>query len=303
MILAFDIGGTRGRCGVAAGANLLDVQAMQRGSDDGASWLARLLESGKSLVAKHSGIKAIGVSFGGPVSSDGRILSMHVKGWEGVDLVGELKKTFGLPVALENDANAGALGEHRFGAGKGASYLAFMTCSTGIGGGIILDNKLYRGKRGMAAELGHMILHPGPNAPAYAFGKPGALEALACGPAIAREGRAALEKLNRFVPDTFNAKDVFEAARAGEKWAIETLAITTDHMARGVAAVMCAFDLERVIIGGGVSLAGDDFFVPLRLAVDRHLPHFFEGQLEVLPASIGDNCSLMGAVAAAQDLA
>lgn len=302
MILAFDIGGTRGRCGVAAGANLLDVQAMQRGSDNGERWLARLLESGKSLAAKHSGLTAIGVSFGGPVSSDGRILSMHVKGWEGIDLASELRKTFNLPVALENDANAGALGEHRFGAGKGARFMAYMTCSTGIGGGVILDNKLYRGAHGMAAEFGHLVLHPGPNAPTYAASKPGALEALSSGPAIAREGRAALERLNQFVPDTFTGKDVFDAARAGEAWAKETLAVSTDHLARGVAAVMCAYDLERIVIGGGVALAGDTLFVPLREAVNRHLPHFMEGQLDVQPAALGDHSALMGAVAAAQDL-
>jgi len=302
MILAFDIGGTRGRCAVAAGANLLEVQAMQRGSDSGERWLARLLESGKSLAAKHGGLKAIGVSFGGPVSSEGRIVSMHVKGWEGVDLVAELNKAFGLPIALENDANAGALGEHRFGAGQGVKYMAYMTCSTGIGGGVILDNKLYRGARGMSGEFGHMVLHPGPNAPVHGASKPGVLEALASGPAIAREGRAALEKLNKFVPETFAGKDVFDAARAGDAWAKETLAISTDHMGRGVAAVMCAYDLERVVIGGGVSFAGDQLFVPLREAVNRYLPHFFEGQLDVQPASLGDHSSLMGAIAAAQDL-
>lgn len=302
MILAFDIGGTRGRCGVAAGANLLDVDAMQRGADGGERWLMRLLESGKTLAQKHTGITAVGVSFGGPVSSDGRLLSMHVKGWEGVDLVGEIRKAFHVPVALENDANAGALGEHRFGAGKGAKFMAYFTCSTGIGGGVILDDKLYRGAHGMAAEFGHLVMHPGPNAPVYLSSKPGALEALASGPAVAREGKAALERINKFVPDTFTAKEVFDAARSGDAWAKETLASTTDHLARGVAAVMCAYDLERVVIGGGVSLAGDALFVPLREAVNRHLPHFLEGQLEVLPAALGDHSALMGAVAAAMDL-
>jgi glucokinase len=226
---------------------------------------------------------------------------MHVKGWESVDLCGEMRRAFQLPVVVENDANAGALGEHRYGAGRGARFMAYMTVSTGIGGGVILDNKLYRGAHGMAAEFGHMVFHSGPHAPTYAEGKPGALEALASGPAIEREARVWLSAKQMPIPAGFTAKNVFDAARAGETWALETLEKTTDPLARGVAAVMCAFDLERVVIGGGVSLAGDTLFVPLRKAVNKHLPHFLEGKLEVLPAALGDYSALMGAVAAALD--
>src|SRR5262249_9742375 len=142
-------------------------------------------------------LRATSVSFGGPVDNDGRILSMHVKGWESIQLVAELERAFGAPVKVENDANAGAVGEHAFGAGRGASNIAFFTVSTGIGGGVVLNGKLHRGSHGMAAEFGQFVLERGADAPLYAAGKRGTLEALACGPAIAREGRAALQRLGR----------------------------------------------------------------------------------------------------------
>jgi glucokinase len=302
MILAFDIGGTRGRCGVStADGQLLSVIGLERDGDDGARWLARLMEAGRSLYAAHPGAKAIGVSFGGPVSNDGRILSMHVSGWESINLVQELQSAFGLPVSIENDANAGALGEHRYGAGRGARYLAYLTVSTGIGGGVILDDRLYRGAHGMAAEFGHLVMHPGPNAPVYAASKPGALEALASGPAIAREANRLRVAAGLPEIEGLTARDVFDAADGKEKWAREALQTGIGHLARGVAAVLSAYDLERVVIGGGVSFAGDALFTPLCAAVKEYLPHFLEERLDLQPAALGDNSALLGAVVAALD--
>jgi glucokinase len=295
-ILAFDIGGTRGRCCVAGrdGTHSAVASLKREGHEDGSAWLRRLLECGRETARQSAKLDRVAVSFGGPVAPDGRVVSVHVPGWEQVDLRAEMTKAFGLPVEIENDANCGALGEYRFGAARGVAYAAYFTVSTGIGGGVILGGKLYRGAHGMAAEFGHIVLQSGPDAPQYAAGKPGVLEALASGPAIERDAAAALRKLGRPVPAGFGAKYVFES---GEAWAIDVRERAIGHLGRGVAAVVCAFDLDRVVIGGGVALAGEALFKPLRAAVDRFLPAFMEGKVAVVPAALGDYSALLGAVA------
>ena len=301
-ILAFDFGGTRGRCCLAEDdGQYTNVRTLDRApDDDGNAWLQKLLTAGREVAAHASGIQVVGISFGGPVTPEGRVLSMHVKGWESVDLLREMTLAFKLPVVIENDANAGALGEFRFGAGRGCRYMAYFTVSTGIGGGVILDEKLYRGAHGMAAEFGHMVMHPGPGAPQYAAGKPGVLEALASGPAMGRDAQARLSELGR--PESaFNARDLFECAGRMEPWAVEVRDRAVGHLARGVAAALCAYDLERVVIGGGVALAGAPFFEPLRAAVKQYLPHFLEGKADIVPAALGDHAALLGAVAAGAD--
>lgn len=325
-ILAFDIGGTQGRCGVArCGAGLPDgaqptlgrlkaelrtfefstIHNFRRANgEDGPAWLRRLIESAKELCPSAPRFAA--VSFGGPVEPDGSIRSMHVPGWENVDLTGAISAAFGLEraaISVENDANAGALGEHRLGAGRGCSDMLYFTVSTGIGGGVILGGKLRRGAHGLAGEFGHIVLDGSDGAPQYAAGKPGALEALASGPAMEREGRAALVRTGRAVPENFSAKSVFDAAEAGEEWAVETRARCVAQLGRGIAAMVCAYDVERVVVGGGVALAGDALFVPLRRAVDGYLPTFLSGKVKVLPALLGDSAPIMGAVAACLDKA
>ncbi|HEY3319393.1 MAG TPA: ROK family protein [Planctomycetota bacterium] len=307
-ILAFDFGGTRGRCGLASPeGHHAHVAMLERQPDeDGAAWLARLLATGKTVRANARNLQAVAISFGGPVTPEGRVVSTHVSGWEKVDLRQQMKLAFGVPVHIENDGNAGAVGEHRFGAGRGTRHMAYFTVSTGIGGGVVLDGKLYRGAHGLAGEFGHMVMHPGPNAPQYAAGKPGVLEALASGPAIAREGRAALQRLGRNTAmgarlDALTCKDVFAAAEAGEVWAIVVRDEAIAHLARGVAAVICAYDVELVVIGGGVSQAGEALFGPLRAAVNRYLPYYQEGKPRVVQASLGDAAPMLGAVAATAD--
>jgi len=334
-LIAFDIGGTQGRVGllqcvppsVAAGplrvlsgerrgrgesriaelhANTpfeiipLVLEAHQRTANEtGPRWLARLIDAALRIAPELP--RAAAVSFGGPVAPDGTIQSMHVPGWENIDLAGEIAQAFRISrsaVAVENDANAGALGEHRFGAGRGVLDMLFFTISTGIGGGAILDGKLRRGAHGFASEFGHFVMDASPDAPQYAAGKPGVLEALASGPAIARDARAALEKAGRNAPENLSAKDVFEAAAKGETWASEALNGAIAQLARGIATAVCAFDVERVVIGGGVAQAGALIFDPLRKKADEYLPSFLAGKVSIVPAELGDRAPMYGAVAA-----
>lgn len=298
-ILAFDIGGTQGRCCVAKKDGTRgEVRTLRRQpDDDGRAWLDRLLAAGRELAQGASGLKIASISFGGPIGNDGRIFSMHVRGWESVDLRNEIQSAFKLPVVVENDANAGALGEFTFGAGRGCHSILYFTVSTGIGGGAILNGKLYRGAHGLAAEFGHMMMEAGPHAPQYAFGKAGILEALASGPAIEREGRAVLKRLGIPEPANFSAKHIFDAVKNGEAWAISVRDQTIAQLGRGIAATICCFDPQRVIIGGGVALAGEVLFAPLRAQVEKALPHYLEGKASVVQAELGDYSALMGAIA------
>ncbi|HYG76453.1 MAG TPA: ROK family protein [Planctomycetota bacterium] len=314
-ILAFDFGGTRGRCCLGApDGSYAQVVALERSrDDDGTFWLRRLIQAGREICIHTAGLKLVSVSFGGPVMPDGRVISMHVAGWEKVDLRRELSDAFGVPVCIENDGNSGAVGEHRYGAGRGAHFMIYMTVSTGIGGGVILGDHLYRGVHGMAGEFGHMVLHPGPNAPQFGFGKPGILEALASGSMIGQQGSIAREKMGSRVGKAqlftemeaklglLTGKDVFDAARRKEGWAIEVRDAAVRHLARGVAAAICAYDVELVVIGGGVAMAGDVLFVPLRKEVNNYLPAFLEGKVEVVQAALGDHGALLGAVASGSD--
>lgn len=278
----------------------LKLEILQRdSSESGPHWLARLIECALQIAPEFP--RACAVSFGGPVSPDGQILSMHVPGWEHVDLAGEIARAFHISrsaVDVENDANAGALGEYFFGSGRGSRDMLYFTVSTGVGGGVILDGKLRRGVHGFAGEFGHMLLDARAGAPQYALGKRGAFEALASGPALARIARTALEKSGANAPEILNAKEVFEAAAQAQPWACEALAEFTSHLARGIAAAQCAFDVERIVIGGGVALAGELLLDPLRKKIDEFLPTFLSGKFQLVPASLGDKAPMYGAVAA-----
>src|SRR5260221_157576 len=120
-----------------------------------------------------------------------------------------------------------------------------------------------------------------------------ALEALASGPAMAREGMAALARIGRTVPDGLTARHVFDAAQAGEPWAIETRDHCVAQLGRGIAAAVCAYDVERVVVGGGVASAGDGLFVPLRVAVARHLPYFMPPSIGIVAAQLGDQAPMV----------
>jgi glucokinase len=308
-LLAFGIGGTQGRCAsvhcdpkITHGFELRTVKAFRRGRNElGPAWLETLIAGAKVMLDRGAAPALLAVSFGGPVRPDGGVQSTHVPGWENIDLAGELAGAFKLrreDVRIENDANAGAWGEYCCGAGRGCRDMLYFTLSTGIGGGVILDGRLRRGTHGLAGEFGHMLMDDDPGAPQYAAGKPGVLEALASGPAMEREGRAALLRAGRAVPETFGTKQIFDAAERGEEWALETRRKCVGALGRGIAAAMCAYDVERVIVGGGVALAGDALFVPLRAAVELSLPVFMARKLHVLPAELGDQAPLYGVVCA-----
>jgi glucokinase len=253
---------------------------------------------------------AIGVSFGGPVdASTGTVrLSHHVPGWENIPLASLLSKEFGVAVSVDNDANVAALGEHRFGAGQGCDSLMYITVSTGVGGGWILNGRPWRGADGMAGEIGHTVVDP--KGPLCLCGKRGCLERLASGPYMAQQVRETMQRspsrgqgVRHFVGNDLEAitgEIVSRAATQGDELAREVL--ETAGWALGVSIGNAAnlINPQQFVLGGGVTKAGANFWeVVRRVARETALP---EVNFEIVPAALGDEAPLWGAVALANDL-
>jgi glucokinase len=249
----------------------------------------------------HPHLTGVGVSFGGPVEADGRTvrLSMHVPGWEGLPLADLLERELGAPAAVANDGDAAALAEYRFGAGRGVRHMIYLTVSTGIGGGVIVDGRLHRGERAWAGEVGHMVLKPdGPPCPC---GRNGCLESLASGLSVAREARARLalqapgtSALQALSLDQLTARDVVEAAARGDGLARAVWEEAMEWLGIGVASAANLLNPGRVVLGGGLTRAGALLFDPVRrVAAYRAL----DSALEIVPAALGDDVGVLGGAA------
>ncbi|MBD2614109.1 ROK family protein [Nostoc punctiforme FACHB-252] len=310
LILALDFGGTK------LAAALVNIGSRnwlryQRHLSPGNADASTDLEIMRSLIyslLEDTKPSAIGVSFGGPVdASTGTVrLSHHVPGWENIPLKNLLEEEFGVSVGVDNDANVAALGEHRFGAGQGYDSLFYITVSTGVGGGWILNGQPWRGVGGMAGEIGHVVVDPA--GPICLCGKRGCVERLASGPYMAQNAREVLENqphkvgkvLRNLVADDLTlltGQLVSEAAAAGDDVAKEVLYKAAWALGVGIGNVANLMNPQRFVLGGGVTKAGEDFWrVVRRVARETALP---EVDFEVVPAALGDDAPLWGAVAMA----
>ncbi len=273
--LAIDIGGTKFSLAVFEGDRMLERQS--HATD--ASILDRIAAIIQEWKARYS-FDRCGIGFGGPVDFENQrvILSTHVPGWEGFDLPHHIEKLVGLLPIMDNDANAGALGEAVYGAGRGFRPLFYMTLSTGIGGGIIASgDTVYRGADSYAGEIGHMTIRP--NGPECLCGSRGCLERMCCGLWLERDhGRPASELMRdpAFV----------------ERYVVD--------LALGLKAAIMLLNPARIVIGGGISKAGDRLFVPLRQELSWQITAWSRARIDVVPAALGDDSVLYGAVALAQ---
>lgn len=249
---------------------------------------------------------AIGVAFGGPVAADRRTVtrSHHVSGWEHRPLAAELEAALGAPARIENDGNAGALGEHAFGAGRGRAALLYVTVSTGVGGGLVLDGKLWRGSRGTAGEFGHVLADP--SGPVCVCGRHGCVESIASGQALAAEARDALQRDPSIAPRLYehcghdptriDARTLASVA-PDEPFAATLLARSGAAIGRAIGAVANLLDPGVALLAGGVTRAGEAFWAPLRCAAQAHMMP--EVTCTIQSAALGDDAPLWGAVALA----
>jgi glucokinase len=257
-----------------------------------------------SVFPAHDQVLSITVATPGPVDPYSGIIASapNIPGWDNFPLRERLESAFHVPTQVGNDANLAVLGEWRFGAGQGHSHLLYLTISTGIGAGVIVDNRLLLGVRGLAAELGHITVLP--DGPLCGCGQRGHLEAVAAGPAIAAYVReqialGAESSLNR--AKHLSARAVGEAATAGDKLAIKALARAGELIGMAVADFLAIFNPSIVIFGGGVSLSGELLLAPLRESLRAHVmePAYLE-DLVITTAALGDDSGLLGALAFAQ---
>jgi len=307
-VLAIDIGGTKLAAGVvdAAGNILARGETPTVAAEGPERVLNRIFRLAKDVLSapgvSADAVGRIGIGCAGPVDRQkGLILNPpNLPGWICVPLVERLEKALDRPAVLENDANAAALGEFRYGVGKGANSLVYLTVSTGIGSGIILDGKIWHGLSDGAGEIGHMTLIP--DGPICGCGNRGCLEALASGPSIARRAREALAAGRpsrlRAVTD-LNAADVVRLAQEGDAVATEIWQDTVLYLGLGVAAMVTILAPECVVIGGGVTRAGDFLFEPLRREVRRRVKLVAVESVPILPAALGPDVGILGAAAVA----
>lgn len=310
LIVGVDLGGTLIRAIVTdrQGRKVARLQSPTASGTGTKGVMARLLETVREALAQvdTQRIGGIGVGAPGPVDPTTGILydPPNIPGWTPASLTDEIATEFGIPAFAGNDANVAALGEYRFGAGRGVSDFIYVTVSTGIGGGIISGGRLVTGARGFAGEVGHQVLDP--DGPMCGCGQRGHLEAFAAGPSIARDARQIVAsgaetrmlELAESVND-ITSKVVAQAASAGDEVALQIMQRAAFYIGLGLANLMHLFEPARIAIGGGVSQAGDVLFKPVREVVSQSLmSDVYEG-VEIVPAALKADVGLLGAVALA----
>jgi glucokinase len=317
-VLGVDIGGTKLATVLATrnGEILHKVRRPTRaelGSEFGVARLISMIQQNLSESGvPTSDIVGIGVACGSPMNAEQGIIlgPPNLQSWNPVPIKARLETEFGLYTQLENDANAGALGEWLFGAGKGKKNLVYMTMGTGIGGGLIVDGKLYRGTNGNAGEVGHMrvVLQGGP---LCGCGKYGCLEAFCSGPAIARRTRQAVQDALA-IPATassaaallelagdvnaINAKHLFDAAKGENALALQVVDETAHYMGIGLANIIQVLNPEVIVLGTIATEQGDFFLERVRQVVRRETWPQMCAAVEIQPSPLGSQVGDYGAI-------
>jgi glucokinase len=279
--LAIDIGGTKFSMAAFEGECMVRRDSRATDKEGGRGWMLDQISGIAREWHREARFERCGIGFGGPVNfAEQRIaLSTHVGGWRDFRLADFVRDLLGVPAIMDNDANVGAIGEGEYGAGKGCSPLFYMTLSTGIGGGIYDAGRVWRGADSYAGEIGHLTIHP--DGPECLCGARGCFERMCCGLWLERDhGRPAKELMRdpdfvaRYVPD----------------------------LALGLKAAIMLLNPARIVIGGGIAKAGDALFVPLRAELRRQITNWSAARIDVMPAGLGDDSVLYGALRLARNL-
>ena len=303
-IAGIDIGGTK----IAVAVADFDGRLISHGRFPTRVELGpdRIIENAVAEIERMAGeagavLAAVGVGCGGPLDRGrGLILSPpNLPDWDEFPIVRILEKRLGVPARLDNDANAAALGEHRRGAGQGLSDLVYITISTGIGGGLIVGGRVVYGVGDGAGEVGHITILP--DGPPCGCGARGCLEALCSGTSIARRARARMSGREP-APTTslrvegVTARAVAEAALGGDPLAREVWDETVYYLGVGVGNIVNTLAPEAVILGGGVSTAGEQLFEPLRRQVRERVRMLPPEKIDIRQAALGGDSGIHGAL-------
>jgi glucokinase len=305
LTIGIDVGGTKVLGGVVDEAGKVLTTARKDTPRQGGSALTQTIaDVAKELLQQHS-VASVGVSAAGFVSSDRKTMlaTPNIADWNGVDLDNQLTKLIGLPVVIENDANAAAWGEAKFGAGKNQDHMMMLTVGTGIGGGIVVNGALYRGAFGIAAECGHMRVVP--EGHICGCGARGCFEQYASGNALLRHAREAINASPEIARNLLSRGDgtvagltgqaITDAARDGDPVALAAFNTTGQWLGAGIASLAVLLDPACVVIGGGVIDAGEILLKPTRESLERNMP--FAGKHpypQIIAAQLGNEAGLVG---------
>jgi glucokinase len=307
-VLALDLGGTKLASAVinpATGQFLSFCQSATPAEKGAAACIQAMFALGQKAVAEAgvTSIDRVGISFGGPVSSDRKhvLRSFHVSGWDGIALPQLASEAFGCPARMDNDANAAALGAWTFDACQEADNMLYIQISTGVGSGFILNRKLYRGQA-LAGEFGHTIVQP--DGPKCTCGKKGCVESVCSGWALAREGRAALLKAEVHSPlykiastyaGPLDARLIFQAAREGDPAATSILQNAFTRLGTAVANLIYLFDPGMIILGGGLIRSKDLIQPILEKTLEREVQSVFRERCQIRFSTLEGREPLLGA--------
>jgi len=308
-VLALDIGGTKLAVAVvtADGATHGWQLAPTRRDEGAETVLKRLFELGRTAIdaAGTGPVAAVGISCGGPLDAAAGVLECppHLPGWLDVPVGALARDAFGVPAYLENDATAGARAEYLFGAGVGAatSTMVYLTVSTGIGGGAVIDGRLHHGSAGNGGEFGHVLVERGGRL-CTSCGRRGCIEAYASGSSIAERAREALADASHSVLarlDGVTAADVSRAAAEGDELARQVWDETTDLLGSALTDLVNVFEPDLVVLGGGVTRSGSMLLEPVRAQVRRDAMGPAARTAKVELARLGDAVCVVGAGAVA----
>jgi glucokinase len=300
--IAIDIGGTQIRVAVFP-ENSVDFEKQKKipTQGDGKTPIDRLLGLLEEIWPSEGDVQSISMAAPGYLDPEAGIVitAPNIPGWKNLPVSSLIQERFTVPVYLGNDANLAALGEWKFGAGKGHSDLLYLTISTGIGGGIISGNRLITGTRGMAGELGHVVAIP--DGPMCACGKKGHIEAVSSGTAIARYVK---EKIAEGIPSIFppgstpSSKEIASAAAHGDELSIQAFRQAGYYLGQAIADWIHILNPSILILGGGVSRSGDLLMKPLIASLKEHIiTEEYIKDLKIEFAALGDDAGLLGALA------
>lgn len=303
--IGIDVGGTKVLGGVVSPTGEILATARRDTPREGGKALTQTIADVATELSSKYPVDSIGVSAAGFISSDRQTIlaTPNIAGWNGVNLVNELTQIIGKRIVLENDANAAAWGEFKFGAGRGRRDLMMLTLGTGVGGGLILEGSVFRGAFGIGAELGHIRLVP--DGHLCGCGVRGCLEQYASGSALMRHAREAINASPDLARNLLARGDgtleglkghhITEAARDEDPVALAAFNTMASYLGAGIATLCTVIDPSCIVLGGGVIDAGEIFLAPTRKAALSLIP--FSGKHpypEIVPAELGNNAGLVG---------
>jgi glucokinase len=310
VIIGLDIGGTKLAGGLMSGdVRLLDrLERPARASEGVEVSLGQvygLLSELVAAAARYGELAGIGICAPGPLNPETGVICnpTNMPGWSNIPLAGEVARRFGVPCRIENDANGAGLAEAMFGAARGFHNVFYVTVSTGIGTGIILDGRVYHGKNGFAGEGGHVSIDY--RSPVICnCGNAGCIEALASGTSIARRARELASRYpqSRIAsiagsPERITAEIVARAAASGDALAQRLIDETAEMLGAWLGNIISLLDPDIIVIGGGVSRIGEPLFRKIRETAPRRTINTFAGQTPIVPAQLERDVGIFGAAA------